>query len=317
MVKSRRKSADLGQPFDLKVGGRKITITHPDRIWFPEVGYTKADIVRYYQKLAPRMLPYIKDRPITMLRYPDGIYGEHWFHKDAPEYFPKWIKQIAVPKEGGVVHHVLCNDAAALVYLANQGCLIPHIWLSTAKKLNYPDRMIFDLDPPSTAFGPVRKFAFELQEFLENLGLHPYCMLTGSKGLHVVVPLKPVVPFDDVRAFAQEVARHFANKSPKEVTVEVRKEKRGKRLFLDVARNSYAATGVAPYAVRAYPTAPVACPIDWKELVDPQLVSQRYTIKTVFKRLATKGDPWKGIDGKAKDLKIAIKKLKAILAENV
>jgi bifunctional non-homologous end joining protein LigD len=294
----------------------KVTITHPDRIWFPEKKYTKADIIRYYQKIAPKMLLYIKDRPITMLRYPDGIYGEHWFHKDAPDYFPKWIQQVVVPKEGGVVHHVLCNNVETLVYLANQGCLIPHVWLSKAKKLNYPDRMIFDLDPPSTAFGLVRKVAFELKEFLEALGLHPYCMLTGSKGLHVVVPLKPVVPFDDVRAFAQQVARYFATKYPKAVTIEMRKQKRGKRLFLDVARNSYAATGVAPYAIRAYPKASVACPIDWKELADPKLVSQRYTIKTVFKRLANKGDPWKGIDGKAKNLKGAIKKFKTISAGN-
>ena len=279
-----------------------MKITNPNKIWFPKSKITKADIVNYYGAIARHMLPLIKQHPVTMLRYPDGITGEHWFHKETPDYFPDFIERVTVKKEGGVVHHPVCNTKTALVYLANQGCLTPHVWLSSIKKLKFPDRLVFDLDPSGNNFNLVRKTALLLREYLEEHGLHPFAMLTGSRGMHVTVPLKPVADFDTVRAFAQKVARHFAEQYPKELTVEVRKAKRGKRLFIDTARNSYAATVVAPYAVRAYEGAPVAAPIDWKEVEDKKLQSQRYTIETIFKRLEKKGNPWKELLKKAKKL---------------
>jgi bifunctional non-homologous end joining protein LigD len=208
---------------------------------------------------------------------------------------------------------VLCQNEATLVYLANQGCLTPHIWLSKINNINYPDRMIFDLDPSDNDFTTARKIALELREYLVDFGLHPFVMTTGSRGLHVVSPLKPTCTFDEVRSFARDLADYCAAKNGKKVTTAVRKEKRKGRLFIDTARNSYAATGVAPYAVRAVPGACVATPIEWDEVEDSKLKPGRYTIKNIFKRLDSHGDVWHAINAHATSLKKAQKKLAKLL----
>ncbi len=310
-----------GSPEQLHIGRHMVEVTHQARIWFPKDGYTKGDIVHYYADIAPIMLPYLKNRAVTMLRYPDGIHGEHWFHKETPDYFPAYIKRVAAQKEGGVVHQPVCNNEAAIVYLANQGCLIFHIWLSKITKLNYPDRLIIDLDPSGRfkmcdpkAFAEVRAVALDLKDLLEDLGLHPFPMLTGSRGMHVVCPLKPTKTFDEVRRFAHDLAVYVAQANPTLLTTEVRKEKRGHRIFLDIARNSYAATGVAPYSVRAYDGAPVAAPIYWEDVQqDSKLMSQRYTITTIFDRLKSEGDAWKDINKHATSISSAQKKFMRLI----
>lgn len=293
----------------IKVGTKKIVITNPDKILFPKDKFTKLEIVQYYQAIAPYMVPYLKSRPITMLRYPNGISKESFYQKDTPDYFPSWIKRVKIAKEGGNLHHVVCNDAATLVYLAGQACLTPHIWLSRIDKIDYPDRMIFDFDPSKNDFSLVKSTAYIMKEFLEELGLHPFIMTTGSRGLHVVVPLKRQYEFAWVRGFARDIADYLVNQDPKHLTIEMSKAKRGKRLFIDTIRNSYAATGVAPYAIRAHPGAPVATPIEWDELKERNFDSQIYNIKNVFKRLKEHGDAWKGIDKHTQSLTAARKKL--------
>lgn len=280
----------------IKCGRYTVELTHPDKIWFPTDRITKRDAVSYYHDIAPFMVPLMKDRPVSMQRFPDGLSGESFFQKEASAHFPSWIKQVTVKKEGGVVHHVVCQNQATLVYLANQGVLTPHIWLSKEPKLNFPDRMIFDLDPSGADFSSVREAALLLKNFFETLSVTPLVMTTGSRGLHVVVPLKPKSPFDEVRAFARDVAAHVVAGSPKKYTNEVRKEKRRGRLFFDVARNAYAQTGVAPYAIRARAGAPVATPLAWEEVEDKKLTADRYTIKTVLKRLEKIDDPWRNAD---------------------
>ncbi len=306
---------------ELKLGRHAVEITHPDRVWFPKDGYTKGDIVKYYADIAPTMLPYVKDRAITMLRYPDGIHGEHWFHKETPDYFPSYIRRATVEKQGGVVHQPVCNNEAAIAYLANQGCLIFHIWLSKITKLNYPDRLIFDLDPSgrfkvdnAKAFAEIRAIALDLRDLFEDIGLHPFPMLTGSRGMHVVCPLKPTNTFDDVRHFAQDMATFMAKLNSKKLTTEVRKNKRGHRLFLDTARNSYAATAVAPYSVRPYDGAPVATPLHWDDIQhDKKLSSQSYNIKNIFERLKEDGDAWKDINKHAVSIKTPQKNFEKLI----
>jgi bifunctional non-homologous end joining protein LigD len=251
-----------------------------------------------------------------MLRYPNGIHAEHFFHKDVPDFFPAWIKRIKVEKADGFLYQAVCQNAATLVYLANYGCLTPHIWLSEYDKLDYPDRLIFDLDPSDHDFGIVKETAYEMKKVLEALDLIPFIMTTGSRGVHVVVPLKRQYEFDWVRGFARDVAHYLVGQHPKELTIETRKAARGKRLFIDTIRNAYAATGVAPYAIRAYPEAPVATPIEWDELKERNFDSRRYTIKTVFKRLKERGDAWKGIDKKTQSLTNAAKKIKTKAAQD-
>ncbi len=294
----------------VSVGGHSVELSHLDKILFPKDGITKQDVVAYYAKIATTMMPYIKNRPISMLRYPNGIDHEGFYQKNAGEYFPDWITLKPIKAEAGkIVHYVIIDKEATLIYLANQLCLTPHIWLSKVDKLDYPDRMIFDLDPSGKTFdfSLIQKTAFAFKELLEHLGLVPYIMTTGSRGMHVVVPLKRTENFDTVRAFAYEIAAFIEKHDPKNLTLEIRKNKRGKKIFLDYLRNSYTATSVAPYAIRAKNGAPVATPIDWKEVEDPKLVSTRYTIFTVFDRLKKKGDPWKDISKNARSLGKAMK----------
>jgi bifunctional non-homologous end joining protein LigD len=286
----------------LKVGPHEIKIMHPDKPLFPDDGISKKDLADYYSRVAPTMLPYLKGRPISMQRFPDGIDKPGFFEKKAPDYFPEWIGRASVEvKEGRTQEQVVCDNAATLVYLANQDCITPHTWLSRADKLNYPDQMIFDLDPLDEDFGSVVLAAKELKKSVEGEGLTPYVMTTGSRGLHVLVPLDRSADFDTVRAYARGLSAGLAKEQPDRFTVEISKEKRGGRTFLDYLRNSYGQTSVPPYAVRAKRGAPVATPLEWHEL-DEGVTSQRFNINNLFKRLSKKGDPWKGMMGDARPL---------------
>lgn len=299
----------------IKVGNYSIEISNPDKLIFPKAKITKLEFVEYYQKIALYMLPYLKNRPVTMLRFPDGITKKGFYHKDAPPYFPDYIKRLSVSKkEGGVVHYPVCNNAASLVYLASQLTITPHLWLSTAPKLNYPDRIIFDLDPSAgVEFELIRWAAREIKKLLDQLKLPAFIMTTGSRGVHIIIPLKPIHTFDDTRAFAREIAQFLAHQYPQKLTIEISKKKRGKRIFIDYLRNSFGATGVAPYAVRAVEGAPVATPFDWHEL--SSITPQKYTIRTIFKRLSRKKDPWASLAKKACSIKSARKKLDQMLDE--
>lgn len=288
----------------IKVGSRIIEVANLDKVMFPDQGITQGDLVDYYRRIAETMLPYLEGRPLTMQRFPDGIDGEGFYQKEAPHYFPDWIRRVSieVKEDGRQQPQVICDDVATLVYLVDQGCITFHVWLSRADKLHHPDRLIFDLDPPDDDFEPVRSAAQSLHDVLEDIGLVPFVMTTGSRGLHVVVPLDRSADFDTVRSFARDLAGVLTKKKPDSLTTEMRKAKRGDRLFLDYLRNSYGQNSVAPYAVRAKPGAPVATPLDWDELSDPDLHSQSYTLENVFRRLGQKEDPWKGMMRHARSL---------------
>ncbi len=293
-------------------GGVRVELTNLDKVFFPHAGLTKGDLVDYYARVADWLIPRVTDRPLTLERYPDGIEGEGFFQKRAPDSFPDWIPTVPVRirGEGGSQSQVVCNDKATLVYLANLACITPHMWLSRRDHLDQPDRMILDLDPPSDDFAPVRDVARAARRLLDRLALRSYVMLTGSKGAHVVVPLRRHWDFDRVRNVARAIAERLAAAEPERLTVEQRKEKRGDRVFLDTGRNAYGQTAVAPYAVRARPGAPVATPIDWDELSGS--TSSSYNVKNLFRRLSQKSDPWREIDGDAQTLTDAESRLKEL-----
>lgn len=298
----------------IKVGKYKVDITNKDKILFPKDKITKGDIIDYYQKIASTMLIYTKDRPLTMHRYPDGIEKEGFYHKDAPEYFPDWIKTKRIKKEDGSVNYVVANNEATLVYLANYGCLTPHLWLSKIDKLDYPDRIIFDFDPSKeTDFDNVRKLALKMKDLIEKVGLTPYVMTTGSRGLHIYVPIIRKNTFDEVKQFAKDLGIYIVKNNQDIATMEVRKAKRGNRIFIDTLRNEFAQTGVAPYSVRAKNGAPVATPLTWKEIHDSNLTPQKYNINNIFARLAKIEDPFKNMSKDAKSIKSAQEKIKEIL----
>jgi bifunctional non-homologous end joining protein LigD len=292
-----------------------VDITHPDKILFPDDGITKADLAGYYERVSEWMLPHISLRPVSMQRFPDGIGGKGFFHKDVPSYFPDWVRRVEVPKSGGTVTHMYVSDADALVYLVGQNTVTPHVWLSRADRVWQPDRMVIDLDPPpGSDFAAVRRAARHTGELLRELGFTPFAQVTGSKGIHVWTPLRRRARHDEVRAFAGDLACVLAARHPKELTTEWRKEKRDGRLLVDTARNTYAQTAVPPYAVRPRPGAPVATPIEWEELSDSRLRPDRWNLKSVLRRLGAKGDPWADISSYARGISRARRRVESMLA---
>jgi bifunctional non-homologous end joining protein LigD len=285
---------------ELRAGRRSVAISHPDKRLFPASGLTKLDLAEHYARVAPLMVPLVRDHPVAMHAFPGGVARPGYYMKEVPEHFPDWVRRVTVAKRGGSVTHVLANDAATLVYLANQNCVTPHIWTARADRVREPDRVVFDLDPPGTRFGDVRAAARTLGHILRDLGLTPFAMTTGSRGLHVVVPLRRGADYEEVRAFSRRVAGVLAEHDPKRLTTEVRKAKRDERIFIDTGRNAYAQHAVSPYAVRQRPTAPVATPLDWDELSDGRLRPDRWTIKSIVPRLES--DPWSGFRKAAKKL---------------
>lgn len=280
---------------NIRVGRRVIGVSNWSKIFFPEKGYTKGDLAEYYRDVSAAMLPHVRGRPVTMLRAPDG-YGpkkEKFYQQDMPDYFPSWIGGVTVKKEGGSVRHVLVGSAAALVYLAGQGCVTPHTWLSRVGSLDRPDQMVFDLDPPEGDFESVRWTALKLKGLFDDIGVTVYAMTTGSEGVHVVVPLRPESSFDRVRGIARDIADKLAALHPDRLTTEQRKNRRKGRVFLDYLRNARGQTTVAPYAVRLREGAPVAAPLGWDELKDRSVDAQKYDIKAMSRRISRKEDPWK------------------------
>ncbi|OQA35306.1 MAG: putative ATP-dependent DNA ligase YkoU [Candidatus Dependentiae bacterium ADurb.Bin331] len=297
----------------------KIEITHPEKILFAPSKITKGDLVHYYYDVAQYILPYMKNRPLTMVRYPYGIKEEGFYHKDAPAYFPSWIKRAKVKKEeGGFTNYVVCNNAATLVYLANQNCITPHLWLSKTSNLAYPDRMIFDIDPSDVKrFDLVKQTALAVKAVLDELDLKSFVMTTGSHGVHVVVPLNAKEDYDAVRDFAYHVAELVVSQNPKTTTLELRKNKRGKKVFIDYLRNGFGATAVTPFGVRPKPGAPIATPLAWKEVESDTLdSSQKYNINNIFARLKKVGDPWKDFFKTKQSLKKARKKLDQLMSDS-
>jgi bifunctional non-homologous end joining protein LigD len=295
-------------------GSHVVNVTHPDKVLFPADGIRKQEVIDYYERIAEVMLPHIEDRPLMLQRFPNGIGEKGFYQKNVASYFPDWIKRATVKKAGGKVVHTVCNDVATLVYLTNLNCITPHMWLSRVSKLSYPDLLIFDLDPSGDDFSAVRRTAFALREILESLGVKSFPMTTGSRGLHVTVVLNGDSDFDRVRSLARTAAELLCSRYPELVTVAARKNQRFDRVYMDVLRNAYAQTAVAPYAVRAKPGAPVAAPLDWDELSDARLHSQRFNMKNIFRRIEKDGDPWKSMRRHPQAIDRAQEKLEKMLS---
>jgi bifunctional non-homologous end joining protein LigD len=298
----------------IRMGSITIEADNLDKVFFPDDGLTKGDLVDYYHRIAETMLPHIRDRAVSMHRFPDGIEEEGFYHKEAPDYFPDWISRKKLDnRDGGDTTYVFIDKAATLVYLADQGTITPHVWLSRIDKPEHPDKLVFDLDPPGDDFGHVREAARAVRAALDEIGVSSFVMTTGSKGVHVVVPLDRRADFEAARSFATDVATLVATRDPGSFTTEQRKAKRKGRVFIDIMRNAYAQTGVPPYAVRARPGAPVAAPIEWDELGRSTLMPDTYTMENIFRRLSQKDDPWKGIGRHARSIEEPHRKLKELL----
>lgn len=284
----------------VEVEGRSITITNADKTFFPDDGITKGDVVAYYRRVGPQMVPWLVDRPLVMHRFPDGIGDTGFIQKQAPASLPDWIDRASMRHADRITDYVVCQDTATLVVLANLGCLVPHVWLSRVAEPDKPDRIVVDLDPPgeldAAGVDLVRTAGLALRDLLGSLEVPSFVTSSGSRGIHVHVPVEQCPSFDASRALALDVARRVAADHPETATVEQRKTDRGDRLYLDVQRNAYGQHAVTLYALRALPGAPVAIPLDWSEVRDQDFHPQRITMTSVFRRLAHKHDPWANLN---------------------
>jgi bifunctional non-homologous end joining protein LigD len=300
----------------LRVGGRTVQVSSVAKPFFPEAGLTKGDLVGYYRDVAEVMLPHLRGRPLNLQRFPNGVEGHGFWQQGASDHFPDWVRTVTVERRGrgGTVDHVVCDDPATVVYLANLATVTFHAWTSTVEQLACPDLVVVDLDPdPGQGLEVVRAAARAVRKACEEVGLAPFVQTSGSKGYHVVMPLEPGPDVEVVRDLAADLALLVAARDPDRLTVEWRKEKRHGRLLLDTARNGYAQTVVAPYSVRPRPEAPVATPIDWSELgrVEPR----SYTVANLRRRLARKPDPWAGMAAEAAPFDPVRARLDELMAE--
>ena len=286
-------------------------ITHPEKVLYPRDGYTKADVVGYYVEVADAMLPYMRDHPVALLRFNDGLDGERFFHKRTPKYFPDYIERVQLTISDEKVNYSVINNVEALAYVANHNSIELHLLTVRSDDLWHPDRMVFDLDPSIEDFEQVREATRWLRELLDELGLAGFVMTSGSRGLHTWVPLDRKSDVEQAHLFANDVARVLVERHPEILTTEFSKADRGERIYVDVARNAPGQHAVAPYSLRARDGAPVAMPITWDELEDPKVTPQRWNMKNVSERIGN--DPWKGMTKKAKSLSRARKALDKLL----
>jgi bifunctional non-homologous end joining protein LigD len=288
-----------------------VEISKPGKVLFPEgpghAVVTKLDLATYYDEISGVMLPHLRGRPVNMQRFPDGIEGMAFYEKKVPTHFPDWVHTVEVQTEDGRQRQVVVDDRRSLVYLAQQACLTPHTWLCTTKALDRPDQLVFDLDPSDDDLKKVRRATRMVGELLDELGLTTYLKTTGSRGYHVMVPLRPALCFDEVRAVARRCGEVLVERAPDLLTLEQRKANRGDRVYVDIGRNAYGQTAVPAYAVRARPGAPVSTPITWDEL--SRVRPAQFTTTSVRRRLARRDCPWADVRRHAQGLSTARKRL--------
>jgi bifunctional non-homologous end joining protein LigD len=288
-------------------------ITHPEKVLFPDDGITKGELASYYESIAPIMLPHVHRRPLTMERYPGGIGEKGFWQKDVSKGFPEWLERVEVPKKDGTVHHALVTDTRTLLWMANQNTITPHVWVSRAPKLYYPDVCVFDLDPsPDNDADVLRAAALALRDLLNELGLPSWVKTSGSKGFHIVLSLDGKSRTEEVSQFAHAVGTLLVKRDPQHLTQEFSKVDRGGRILVDTGRNGYSATFAAAYAVRAKPGAPVSAPCTWEEIESAKVGPRTFTLRTMADRIAKVGDLWLDMRRRRRALRAPTEKLRRI-----
>jgi bifunctional non-homologous end joining protein LigD len=285
----------------------KVQLSNPDKIFWPDEGYTKQDLADYYASVFPKLKPYVTDRMLTMERCPNGMRGQCFYQKQAPKGLPPEVPTKTIHHSNRDVQYVVGRSLETQLALVNLGCIPVHVWGSRAGYERQPDWMIFDLDPSTDELASAARAGLRVKEALDQLGLTSFPKTSGSRGLHVFVPLRVGPDFDEVLSFARELCTRLAAAHPDTLTVEARIQKRGDRVYLDSMRNSFGATVVAPYSVRRRPKAPYSMPLDWND-VKPSLDPSTFNLSNYKKRFAS-ADPWEDFFGSRQSLKTAAKSL--------
>jgi len=279
----------------VEIDGKRMRWSNLNKVYWPESGYTKRDLLAYYYRMADCILPFLRNRALVLRRYPDGIKGQSFFQKDVREGIPDWLETVAIGSEekGQDIHYVVANDLASLLFLTSLGCIDHNPWSSRIDSIEHPDYFFFDLDPSDeTDFSVVLTIARALHRKLEDIGVAPFLKTSGATGFHLYIPVEPVYSYAQLRTFAEVVARMVSAEHPNLVTHERMVAKRPKgRVLIDVHQNATGKPLAAPYVVRAFPRAPVSAPVSAREL-KPNLVAEKFNIKTMPARVEEKGDLW-------------------------
>lgn len=273
-----------------------VRLTSPEKVLYPEQGITKLELADYYKQVAAWILPHIADRPLVLVRCPEGRQKECFYQKHPGAGTPEALRRIPIREDKKTAPYAIVDDAAGLISLAQIGVLEIHAWGSRADKLELPDRLIFDLDPNhDVAWNTLIQSARQVRQFLRDLSLESFVKTTGGKGLHLVVPIERRYDWDECKAFCKQVAELIVAAAPAQYTAKLAKAARTGKIFLDYLRNGRGATAIVPYSTRARPGAPVSTPLTWKEL-NARVRSDQFTVRNMTRRLASlKRDPWEGI----------------------
>jgi bifunctional non-homologous end joining protein LigD len=301
----------------VEIDGKRMRWSNLNKVYWPESGYTKRNLLAYYYRMADYILPFLRNRALVLRRYPDGIKGQSFFQKDVREGIPDWLETIAIGSEekGQDIHYVVANDLASLLFLTSLGCIDHNPWSSRIDSIEHPDYFFFDLDPSDeTDFSVVLTIARALHQKLEDIGVAPFLKTSGATGFHLYIPVEPVYTYAQLRTFAEVIARMVSAEHPNLVTHERMVAKRPKgRVLIDVHQNATGKPLAAPYVVRAFPRAPVSAPVSAREL-KPNLVAEKFNIKTMPARVEEKGDLWTGFWSKRLKLEEVMDELSASVA---
>jgi len=297
------------------VEGRRLAFTNLNKVFWPEEGYAKRDLINYYHQVADLILPYLRGRALSLRRYPDGIGGESFFQKQASEHFADWMRVVPIysAHNEAPIHFVVADDRPSLLYLANLGCIDQNPWMSRIGNLEHPDFLLIDLDPRDCGYEKIVEAAQLARHKLEALSLTGYPKTTGGDGMHIYVPLEPVYTYEQVRSFAEIIARLLAAERPGLFTTARAVSKREKdKVYFDWAQISSGKTISAPYVLRAYPGAPVATPLEWRE-VRPGLNPRQFHLRNVLERFARLGDIFAPVLENHQRLEPALEKLESLV----
>jgi bifunctional non-homologous end joining protein LigD len=298
---------------EIKVGKYKVAVTNRHKIFWPDEGYTKGDVIDYYDKMADYILPHLKDRPLSLKRNPNGIRDEGFFHKDAGENAPDYVDVFKVKSESSnkIIDYIVCNNKATLLYLANLGCIEINPWNSTTKKPDNPTWMVIDIDPSSkNKFTEVVDVALTTKMVLDKAGVSSYCKTSGSTGLHVYVPMKNKYDYKTVKDFALIIATLVQEQLPKTTSLERSLSKRGPKIYIDYLQNRSGQTLSSVYSLRPKKGATVSTPLDWNE-VNHKLHPSQFTIENILERLQKKGDLFQPVISDSTNIDKALKALNA------
>lgn len=310
-ITPENKKEKTENDYDLKVGKTVLHLTNQNKVYFPKDGITKGDIIHYYNEVSELILPYLKDRPESMNRFPNGIDSPSFYQKDVDvDKIPKWLKTKKVFSESNNadIDYLICNNKETLLYMANLGCIEMNPWNSTTKHIQNPDWLVIDLDPAGNDFAPVITTALVVKEVLDELETECLCKTSGASGLHIYIPLGAKYDYDSIKILGELIAKEVQSRLPDITSIERSIKKRKNKLYIDFLQNRRGQTLAAPYSVRPKPGATVSTPLEWSE-VNEKLHPSQFTIKNVLKRFEKKGDLWTPVLSKGADIKKIIHKL--------